>query len=79
MFGAGRLGPQNRVSIISRYDYFDSDTNKGDNDVKKLFIAGVAYAMYKGNTWLLDFQRLSHTVMHVPTEYQLQATLQVAF
>ncbi|MEJ2635337.1 MAG: hypothetical protein P8184_08600 [Calditrichia bacterium] len=78
-FGAVHFWEANRISVVGRYDYFDNNTDISSNDVQKRVIAGVAYEMYKGNTWLVDYQRVSHTADYIPAEDQFQVTLQVAF
>ncbi len=79
IFGAIHFWEQNRMSVLGRYDYFDNNTDISTNDVQKRFIAGVAYNMYKGNTWLIDYQRLNHSLSGIPDEDQVQVTLQVKF
>jgi hypothetical protein len=79
LFGAIHFADQNRVSVLGRYDYFDSNTDVSNNDVQKRFIAGVAYDMHKGNTWLIDYQRINHSASGIPSEDQVQLTLQVKF
>jgi hypothetical protein len=78
-FGAVHFWEANRVSVIGRYDYFDNNTEISSNDVEKRIIAGVAYEMYKGNIWLVDYQHVGHTADYIPGEDQFQVTLQVKF
>jgi hypothetical protein len=66
------------VSIIGRYDEFNSNTSIY-NDLQRRYIAGVAWRFYKSNTWLLDYQRLDHSVSTIPGEGRIQLTLQTAF
>jgi hypothetical protein len=72
--------PNNRgkISILGRADEMNSNTAVY-NDLKRLYIGGIAWHFYKSNIWLFDYQRTNHSVSTIPGEGRVQATLQVAF
>jgi hypothetical protein len=67
-----------KISLLGRFDQFDTNTHVL-NDMKSLYIAGVAWHFNKSNTWLFDYQRTNHSVSTTPGENQVQLTLQLAF
>jgi hypothetical protein len=67
-----------KISLLGRVDEFNTNT-KILNDIKRLYIAGVAWHLYKSNTWLLDYQRTDHSVSAIKGENRVQLTLQVGF
>ena len=67
-----------KISVIGRADEMNSNTAVY-NDIKRTYIAGVAWHFYKSNTWLFDFQRTNHSFSSIPGENRVQATLQVGF
>jgi uncharacterized coiled-coil protein SlyX len=67
-----------KISVLGRADEMNTNTAIY-NDLKRLYIAGVAWHFYKSNIWLIDFQRTNHSVSTIPGENRVQATLQVAF
>jgi uncharacterized coiled-coil protein SlyX len=67
-----------KISILGRADEMNSNTAVY-NDIKRVYIAGVAWHFYKSNIWLIDFQRTNHSFSTIPGENRVQATLQVAF
>jgi hypothetical protein len=67
-----------KITILGRADEINSNTAVY-NDIKRLYIAGVAWHFYKSNTWLLDYQRTNHSISTIPGEDRAQLTLQVAF
>ncbi len=81
LFGAVHFPLPNhrgKLTVLGRADEMNSNTAVY-NDIKRLYIAGVAWAFYKSNTWLFDFQRTNHSFSTIPGENRVQATLQVAF
>ncbi|KPK63340.1 MAG: hypothetical protein AMS21_06730 [Gemmatimonas sp. SG8_38_2] len=74
-----RLDAKKRFSLIGRYDWFDTDRNDPSADVKKRYIAGFAWQFHKGSYWLLDYDRLEHSVPGLETEDRVQLTLQVKY
>jgi hypothetical protein len=74
-----RLDKKARFSLIGRYDWFDTNRESPSGDIKKRIIAGVAWQFVKGNYWVLDFDRLEHTVPGLETEDRVQLTLQVKY
>ena len=81
VFGAVHIPmPNNRgkISILGRADEMNSNTAVY-NDIKRLYIAGVAWHFYKSNIWLFDYQRTNHSISTIPGEDRAQVTLQVAF
>ena len=79
MFGDFRLDKNARFSLIGRYDRFDTNRDDSSSDVKKRVIAGFAWQFVKGNYWLLDFDRLEHTIPGLENEDRIQLTLQVKY
>ncbi len=79
LFTEIRLDAEKRFSLIGRYDWFDTNRDDQSADVKKRFIAGIAWRFFKGNYWLLDYDRLEHSVPGLDTEDRIQLTLQVKY
>lgn len=74
-----RLDREQTYSLIGRYDRFDTDRNDPASDIATRWIAGFAWRFYKGNYWLLDFDRLEHTIPGLDTESRVQLTLQIKY
>jgi hypothetical protein len=74
-----RLDRQQRFSLLGRYDRFTTDRDNPDRDVKERIIAGVAWQFFKGNYWVLDYDRLEHTIPGLETEDRVQLTLQIKY
>jgi hypothetical protein len=79
LFTEIRLDRNARFSVIGRYDRFDTDRNDSSADVAKRYIAGFAWQFHKGNYWVLDFDRLEHTVPGQGDEDRVQLTLQLKY
>jgi hypothetical protein len=79
VFGDFRLDKDARFSLIGRYDRFDTNRDDSSSDVKKRVIAGVAWQFVKGNYWVLDYDRLEHTIPGLENEDRIQLTLQVKY
>lgn len=79
VFGAVHVAKEHRLSVIGRFDHFDSNTDIDTNDVVKRGIGGIAYAFTGHNTLLIDYQSTSHTSSGWANDQQFQTTLQVAF
>jgi hypothetical protein len=79
LFTEVRLDRKSRFSVIGRYDWFDTNRDDASADIKKRYIAGLAWQFYKGNYWVLDFDRLEHTVPGRDTEDRIQLTLQIKY
>jgi hypothetical protein len=67
-----------KISILGRADEMNTNTDVY-NDIKRLYIAGVAWHFYKSNIWLFDFQRTNHSISTIPGENRAQVTLQLGF
>lgn len=81
-FATAKVSPDKKFRVLGRYDYFDPDSDHVvdlTRDTQKRSIAGVAYDMYKGNMWLLDWEHLDHGLSYIPNEDRIQLTLQVKF
>jgi hypothetical protein len=65
--------------VIGRYDSFDTNRDDSSADIKKRYIAGIAWQFHKGNYWVLDFDRLEHSVPGRDNEDRIQLTLQVKY
>jgi len=74
-----RLDREQTYSLIGRYDRFDTDRDDPASDVATRWIAGFAWRFFKGNYWLLDFDRLEHTAPGLDTEDRVQLTLQIKY
>ena len=79
LFTEVRIDRTARFSIIGRYDWFDTNRTDPSADITKRYIAGIAWQFHKGNYWVLDFDRLEHTVPGRETEDRIQLTLQVKY
>jgi hypothetical protein len=79
LFTEIRLDRARRFSIIGRYDRFDTHRNDPSADVRTRWIAGVAWQFIKGSYWLLDYDRLEHSLAGLETEDRIQLTLQVKY
>jgi hypothetical protein len=72
--------PKNpRFSAIARYDRFDSNTDDPAADLKERTIVGLAWQFIKGNYFVLDYDRLEHSLSGLETEDRLQLTLQIKY
>ena len=67
-----------RISVLGRFDDFNADTQIY-SDITHRYIAGIAWRMYKGNIWLVDYQRTNHSSDMIPGENRVQVTLQTGF
>jgi len=74
------LKPHKKFSIIGRYDYFDPNDDKKDDENTR-YIAGIAYHIDKQhkNTVLLDYDHVNYKQANKTDDKRLQLTLQVAF
>lgn len=79
LFTEIRLDRERKYSLIGRYDRFDTNRDDPSADVKKRTIAGIAWQFYQGNYWVLDWDRLDHTVAGRETEDRIQLTLQLKY
>lgn len=76
VFAEGRMTPQ--WSVIVRWEKFDPNgAVPGDENHRS--IAGLAYHLGKGNTVLLDLDRVSYQDDARPSQTRLQLTLQVRY
>jgi hypothetical protein len=66
-----------KISIFGRADEFNTDTHLHTTDIRRMYIAGLAWQFYKSNTWLFDYQRTNHRVSSILPEDRVQLTLQV--
>jgi hypothetical protein len=92
-FGDVKLGDAKKWVLMARYDYYKPDTTgildlQDHLDVQKRYIYGVGYKLYKDNMFLLDYERVSHSMQYtnvldgktgIPDEKRLQFTLQIKF
>jgi hypothetical protein len=74
-----RLDREQTYSLIGRYDHFDTDRDDPASDVAERWIAGFAWRFYKGNYWVLDYDRLEHSAPGLDTEDRVQLTLQIKY
>ncbi|MBU6391494.1 MAG: hypothetical protein KGJ87_01710 [Planctomycetota bacterium] len=74
------LKPHKKVSVISRFDHFDPDTNVSDNENNR-YIAGVAYHIDRqhNNMILLDYDTVHYEKSGMSDDKRVQLTWQVAF
>lgn len=78
-FGELRFTGKRNFSLIGRYDRFKTDTGDTQSDLQQRWIVGFAWQMFKNNYWLVDYDRLSHSLVEVPNEDRFQVTLQISF
>jgi hypothetical protein len=79
LFTEVRLDRKARFSVIGRYDWFDTNRDDPSADIKRRYIAGLAWQFHKGDYWVLDFDRLEHTAPGRDTEDRIQLTLQIKY
>jgi len=79
LFGEVRMPERKQYSVFSRYERFDTDANSATTDVRKRFIVGVAWQFFKGNYWVVNYDRLQHSLVGVPTEHSIEVTLQMSY
>lgn len=79
LFSEIRMPEHKEYSVFGRYDYYDSDANSATADVTKRYIIGFAWQFYKGNYWIVNYDGLQHSLPGVPTEYSIEATMQIKF
>jgi len=65
--------------VIARYDHFDRDIHVDTDDKQDRFIAGAVYRMSGGNLWLLDVERLQHSLDGVPDDTVGELALQISY
>ncbi len=68
-----------KISVLGRYDEFNSNTSTNAADLQRRFITGIAFHLYKSNILLFDFQRLNHSITSIPGENRAQITQQIVF
>ena len=78
VFGAAKLLPSAKLSLIARWDHFDTNAADATADVQDRYIVGVGWTLHGGNQVLLDYDHLQHSVT-APAEDRVQATFEVAF
>ena len=79
VFAEVQVPEHDEYSVFSRYERFDTDVNDATTDIRKRFIVGFAWQFYKGNYWVVNYDRLQHSVAGIPTEYSVEVTLQVKY
>ena len=67
-----------KITLFGRTDEFNKNT-EAYTDITRIFIAGAGWHFYKSNTWLVDYQRTSHSVPTIDTDNRAQVTLQMGF
>jgi hypothetical protein len=74
------LKPHKKFSIIGRYDYFDLNDDKKDDENTR-YIAGIAYHIDKQhkNMVLLDYDHVNYKQANKTDDKRVQLTLQVSF
>jgi len=78
-FAEVRFTRKRNLSIIARYDRFDTDADDPQSDLLERVIVGFAWQMFRNNYWVVDYDRLSHRQSGIPDEDRLQVTLQISF
>ncbi len=73
------LKPHKKFSVIGRYDFFDPNDNKKDDENSR-YIAGIVYHIDKQhkNTVLLDYDTVDYKESGKTDDKRIQLTLQVA-
>jgi hypothetical protein len=75
-FGEFRFPPSKKARVIFRYDWFDPDKHTS-NDVRKTYIAGLAWDLGHANIILADYQKVKTPGQSDDQRFQL--TLQVHY
>jgi hypothetical protein len=78
-FGEFRVPEHKEYSVFARYDRFNTDANSATADVRQRFIGGFAWQFFKGNYWVVNVDRLQHSLPGVATEYSIEVTLQMVY
>ena len=78
-FAELRIPEHTEYSFFSRYDRFDTDTSDDAADVTKRFILGFAWQFFKGNYWVVAYDRLQHSLAGEPSTYSIEVTLQMVY
>jgi len=76
LFGEAKLTP--RFSVIARYDWYDPNEALEQNTLRRT-IVGAAYHIGKGNTVLVDYDRLAYDQPGRPADPRFQVTVQVSY
>jgi hypothetical protein len=79
LFTEIRFPGHEQYSVIARYDRFDTNSDLDSADESKRVIAGFAWQFVKGNYWVLDYDRLEHSLPGLETEDRIQLTLQITY
>jgi hypothetical protein len=79
LFGEIRMPERAEYSLFARYDRFDTDANSTTADLHKRFIIGFAWQFFDENYWVVNYDRLQHSLTGVPTEYSIEVTLQMKY
>jgi len=78
-FAEIRLTRKGNLSLIGRYDRFNTNSDNPQSDLQQRGIVGFAWQMFKNNYWVIDYERLSHSLKAILGEDRLQVTLQIRF
>lgn len=80
-FAEVRVPQHEEFSFFGRFDHFDTDVNVGDTgaDVRERIIVGAAWQFYKGHYWVVNYDRLNHSLAGLPSEYSIEVTLQIKY
>lgn len=72
--------PNKKFSIIGRYDFFDPDNDKKDDENTR-YIVGVAYHIDKRhkNMMVIDYDMVDYKEHGKPDDKRVQVTLQIVF
>jgi hypothetical protein len=79
LFTEIRCPKHEKWSLLARYDSFDTNSNDPGADVKKRSIVGLAWQFIKGNYWVIDYDRLEHSLPGYATDDRIQLTLQLKY
>jgi len=78
-FSEVRFTAERNLSFIWRYDRFRTDADDPQSDLHERLILGFAWQMFKKNYWLVDYDRLMHSIAGISDEDRVQVTLQISF
>jgi hypothetical protein len=79
VFAGVRIPQHEAWGLMARYDHFDSDIHVSTNDEPDRIIAGVSYRMASGTMWLVDVERVNHSLSGMPDETQGELALQLQY
>ena len=78
-FGEAKLGSRKKWRVIANYDWFERVADSGNDSSFTYLEAAIGYDLGKSNILMLDFDRRAWRDPLRPTDYRVQAVLQLMF